>query len=159
VKLNKLIDFGIPILGGVLLGLMVLLTFGQIVLRELFNFSIPWSDEVSQFCMTWLALFGSIWVTKNNQHLNTGIKLHQKLNERQICLIDSVLALFIVIIAAVVAYQTAIFSITAMGIEILTLSWLKVGYAVIALPLFMLAVCCYYLKSFFKNLARIFKKD
>jgi TRAP-type C4-dicarboxylate transport system permease small subunit len=159
MKLAKIINFGIPILCGVLLVLMVTLTFLQIVLREFFNSGIAWSDDVSQFCMTWLALFGSIWLTKNGQHLNTGIKLHQKLNERQICLIDGILALVIAITAAVVAYQSAIFSFSAMVIKSTSVSWLKMGYVFIALPLAMLATCYYYLKSFFKNLASIFKKN
>jgi TRAP-type C4-dicarboxylate transport system permease small subunit len=159
MKLEKIINFGIPILAGVLLLLMVLVTFLQIVLREFFNFSLNWSDEVSQFCMTWLALFGSIWVTKNDQHLNTGLKLHRKLNEKQVCLIDGILALLIVIIAAVVTYQTAIFSFSAMSIESLSLYWIKMGYIFIALPILMLAVFYYYLKNLFKNVLFIFKKD
>jgi TRAP-type C4-dicarboxylate transport system permease small subunit len=106
-----------------------------------------------------MVLFGSIWATKNNQHLNTGFKLHRKLNERQICLIDSILALIIAICAAVVAYRSAIFSFMSMDFAIVSLSWLKMGYIFISLPLAMLGICYYYLKSFFKNLGIIFKKD
>jgi TRAP-type C4-dicarboxylate transport system permease small subunit len=138
---------------------MIVFTFLQIILRQFFSFSLNWSDEVSQFCMSWLTLFGSIWVTKNNQHINTGLKLHRKLTKRQICLIDGVLALLIAIIAAVVAYQTALFSFMSMGISSLSLNWLKMGYIFIVLPLAMLAVFYYCLKSFFKNFACVFKKD
>jgi C4-dicarboxylate transporter DctQ subunit len=159
MKPEKLVSCGIPILSGVLLAGIVGVTFLQIVLREFFNFSLNWSDEISQFCMTWLALVGSIWVTKNDKHLNTGIKLHRKLRKRQICLIDAILALVIVGIAAVVAYKSAIFSFSAMGMDFLSLPGLKMGWAFIALPLFMLAVCYYYTKSFFKNLVLVFKKD
>jgi TRAP-type C4-dicarboxylate transport system permease small subunit len=158
MKLGKLIDPGIPIFGGALLAMMVVLTFLQIVLRECFHLTLNWSDEVARFCLTWLALFGSIWATKNNQHLNTGLKLHKKLNERQISLIDGILDLVIAFIAAVVAYQTAIFAFTTMGADSLSIPWLKMGYVFIALPLFMLAVVYYYLISFFKNITRNFKK-
>ena len=92
MKSEKLINSGIPILCGVLLILIVSLTFLQIVLRQFFKFSLNWSDEVSQFCMTWMVLFGSIWATKNGQHLNTGFKLHKKLNKRLSGLIDGILA-------------------------------------------------------------------
>ena len=159
MKSGKLINSGIPILCGTLLALMVLLTFLQIVLRQFFNYTFNWSDEVSQFFMSWNALFGIIWVTKNGQHLNTGIKLHKKLKERQIALIDAILALFIAAIAAIVAYQTLIASFSAMGTESLSLGWLKMGYVYLALPLAMLSVCYYYLKSFFQKLALIFKND
>jgi TRAP-type C4-dicarboxylate transport system permease small subunit len=91
MKPEKIVNSGIPILGGILLLFMVTVTFLQIILREFFNFSLNWSDEVTQLCMTWMVLFGSIWATKNNHHLNIGFKLHQKLNNRQILLIDSFL--------------------------------------------------------------------
>jgi TRAP-type C4-dicarboxylate transport system permease small subunit len=159
MKFEKVIDSVIPILGGMLLLIIVFLTFLQIVLREFFDFSLNWSDEIGQYCTSWLALAGSIWVTQNNRHLNTGLKLHQKLNEKMICLIDGLLALLIVMVAAVVAYQTALFAFMAMGIESVSLRWLKMGYVYIAVPLFMLAVCYYYLKSFFKNIRRMFRKD
>jgi TRAP-type C4-dicarboxylate transport system permease small subunit len=159
MKFEKVIDSGIPSLGGMLLLIIVVVTFMQIVLREFFDFSLSWSDDIAQFCMSWLTLAGSIWVTKNNRHLNTGLKLHQKLNKKIICLIDGLLALLIVVIAAVVAYQTALLAFMAMGIESVSLRWLKMGYAYIAVPLFMLAVCYYYLKNFFENISRMFRKD
>jgi TRAP-type C4-dicarboxylate transport system permease small subunit len=159
MKLEKLINSFIPIFGGVLLVVIVLLTFLQIVLRQFFDFTFNWSDEVAQFCMTWLALFGSIWATKNNQHLNTGLKLHQRFNERQICLIDSILALVISSIGGMVAYQSAIFAFSSMSADSLSLPWLKMGYVFVAVPFFMLAVCYYYLKSFCKNIRVIFKRQ
>jgi C4-dicarboxylate transporter DctQ subunit len=159
MKLEKIISSGIPIFGGILLLIIVSLSFMQIVLRNFFNFTFNWSDEFSQYCMSWLTLFGSIWVTQKNQHLNTGIKLQQKLNKKLLCLIDAILALLIVFIAAVTAYQTAIYSFRAMNQDTLSIFWVKMGYIFIALPIFMLTVVYYYLKSFFKNLTRIFKKD
>jgi C4-dicarboxylate transporter DctQ subunit len=159
MKLGRLINSGIPILCGVLLVFMVSLIFAQIVLREFFHFSFNWSDEVSQFCMTWLALLGLIWANENGQHLNTGFKLHKRINKRLISLIDSALALIIVGIAAVVAYQSLIFSMMGMGVESVSLPWVKMGYVFIALPIAMFATCCSYLKIFFKNMAVVFKKE
>jgi TRAP-type C4-dicarboxylate transport system permease small subunit len=158
MKLGKLINFIIEIIGGTLLLMIVLLTFSRIVFRQFFNFNIVWSDEVSQFCMSWLALLGSICLTKDNQHLNTGLKLHKKFKEWQVCLIDSILDLVIISITAVVAYQSVKFSYMAMDTVSLSLPWVKMGYIFIALPVFMSAVCYYYLKSFFKNLTSILKK-
>jgi C4-dicarboxylate transporter DctQ subunit len=159
MKLEKLVNPGMRMFGGVLLLLIVILSFLQIILREVFSFTFNWSDEVSQFGMTWLTLFGSIWVTKNGQHLNTGLKLHQKFNEKQICLIDGVLALMVAAATAVVAYQSAIFAWTTMEIQSMSLPWLKMGYVFIALPFTMLILCYYHLKYFFKSLAFIVKKE
>jgi TRAP-type C4-dicarboxylate transport system permease small subunit len=156
MKLGKLVDFGIPILSGVMLVVIVAFTFLQIVLREIFNFCLNWSDEVSQFCMMWMVLFGSVYLTKHDQHINTGFKIHQKLNKRLIGLIDCILALVTVSSAAVVAYQSAMFSFS--GYKAVSIPWLNVVYVYISLPIFMLSLCYYYLKSFFKNLLLLFKK-
>jgi TRAP-type C4-dicarboxylate transport system permease small subunit len=159
MKLEKLVDSGIPIICGALLMGICAVTFLQIVLRNIFNSGLPWYDDVAQFFMSWLVLFSSIWLTKNNQHLNTGLKLHQKLNKRQTCLIDGILELMIAITAAVVAYQSAVFAFLAMDIGAVALPWLKMGCVYIVLPLAMLGVFYYSTKSFFKNLVLIFKKD
>jgi TRAP-type C4-dicarboxylate transport system permease small subunit len=159
MKSGKIVNFGVPILCGLLLTVMVGLTFLQVVLRNCFDSSMNWSDEVSQFCMTWMVLFGSIWASKNNLHLNTGLKLHQKLNKRLICLIDSILDLALIIVGTVVAYQTAMFAFMALGTESLSLPGVKMGYIFIAMPIAMLGLCYYSLKGFFKNLAGIFKKN
>jgi TRAP-type C4-dicarboxylate transport system permease small subunit len=159
MKLEKLVNSGIPILCGALLVIIVGLIFLQVVLRNCFALSMNWSDEISQFSLTWLILLGAIWGTKNGQHLNTGIKLQRKLNEKLVQMIDGILALVIIIFVAVVAYQGAIFAFTVMGIASMSLPWLKMGCVFIVLPIAMLSMCYYYVKFFFKNLVSIFKKD
>ena len=125
MKSEKLINTGISILCGILLFVMVLLTFLQIVLRTIFDTGLSWSDDISQFSMSWMTLLGSIWLTKNGKHLNTGLKIHRKLNKRQVGLIDSLLALIIVGMAAVIFYQTTITSFAAMRVESIALPWLN----------------------------------
>jgi TRAP-type C4-dicarboxylate transport system permease small subunit len=159
MKLGKLINSGIPILCGVTLVAIVGLTFGQVVLRNCFSTGMNWSDEVSQFCMTWMVLFGSIWASKNNLHLNTGLKLHRKFPERLVLLIDAILDLTLIAVGAKVAYQTAMFAFMALGIESLSLPWLKMGWVFIAMPLAMLGLCYYSLKSFWRNITGVFKRD
>jgi TRAP-type C4-dicarboxylate transport system permease small subunit len=159
MKSEKIVNSGIPVLCGILLLLITSFTFAQIVLREFFNSSFNWSDEVSQFCMTWLALFGSIWLDKNNRQLNTGIKLHQKFNKRLVCLIDAILALAIVIFAAVAAYQGVIYVFMTLNQASLSIGWLKMGYVFVAVPISMLGGCYYYLKNIFKNVTCLFQKN
>jgi TRAP-type C4-dicarboxylate transport system permease small subunit len=159
MKLGKLINSGIPILCAVLLGTIVSLIFLQIVLRQFFNLSLSWIDEVTQICLTWNVLFGFIWATKNGENLSAQIYIHHKLNKQLICLIDGVLDLVIAIVLAVVAYRSARFSLTAMEFSLVSLSWLKLGYVFIIMPLAMLAMCYYYLKGFFENVFLIFRKN
>jgi TRAP-type C4-dicarboxylate transport system permease small subunit len=159
MKLGKIIDVGIPILGGVLLVLIVVCSFLPVILREFFKFGFVWFDDLSQYCMVWMIYVGSIWVTKNNQHLCIGVKLHRNLNKRLVCLIDGILALLIVISVTSIAYNSAIFFLSRLGLESMTIPCIKMGYVYIALPLAMLALGYYYLQSFIKNVLHIFKKD
>jgi TRAP-type C4-dicarboxylate transport system permease small subunit len=153
----KIINRGIPILCGILLMGILGLIFWQVVLRNCFNTGMNWSDEVSQFCMTWLVLLGSIWASKNNQHLKTGLKLHKKCNKRLVHIIDSILDLFLVVVGAVTAYQTTMFTLERFNTTALSLTWMKMGYVFIAMPLAMLGLAYYSLKDFLKNLACLFK--
>jgi TRAP-type C4-dicarboxylate transport system permease small subunit len=159
MKFEKFINLFVPILCGALLVVIVGVTFIQIVLRNFFDTGLPWYDDVSQFFMSWLALFGSMWATQNHQHLDTGLKLHRKFNKKLYCLTEGFLALVIVGSTALLAYQSTIFCLTAMSVSCIALPWLKMGCVFIALPLAMLFLCYYYLKSFFTNLVRIFKED
>jgi C4-dicarboxylate transporter DctQ subunit len=157
MKIEKLFNFVILVLCGVFLALIVMFTFSQVVVREFFNATLVWSDELSQFCMMWMTLIGSIYLSKYNLHINTGLKIHQKLNKRLVALIDSIIALATVGSVAVVAYQSVIFAFS--GYKAISLPWLNMVYVYIAVPLFMLAMGYYNLKNFFGNLVNIFKKD
>lgn len=52
-----------------LLGVMVVLVFGNVVLRYVFNSGIVFSEEVSRFVFMWLTLIGALVVMKDNAHL------------------------------------------------------------------------------------------
>jgi TRAP-type C4-dicarboxylate transport system permease small subunit len=148
MKPGKIVDVVIPNFCAGLLFLMTFFTFLQIVLRQFFSIGLPWVDEVTRFCMVWVGLFGSIWITKNNQHLNVGIRLHEKFsNKRMVCLIDGFFCLFVSAVSSVVAYHTAKFAFTSMDVSSLSLEWLKLGYVFIAVPIAMAALSYYYLIS------------
>jgi C4-dicarboxylate transporter DctQ subunit len=157
MKIEKWFTSFIPILCTVFLALITMFIFLQVVVREFFNSTLAWSDELSQYCMMWMALIGSIYLSKYNLHINTGLKIHQNLNKRLVALIDALVALATVGSAAVVAYQSAMFAFS--GYKAISLPWLNMVFVYVAMPLFMLTMCYYYLKSFFENLVNIFKRD
>jgi TRAP-type C4-dicarboxylate transport system permease small subunit len=159
MKTVKLINSVIPIITGTLLVVIVVCVFLRIVLRNFFNTGLSWSDEITQFAVTWMVLFGAIWATQNNNHLSAGIKLHQKLSGRQMHFIDGILALLIAGVTAVVGYRSALYAFSAMGFSAMSLPWLKMGCVFLAFPLALFVICCFFLKSFFENMALIFKKD
>ncbi len=50
-------------------GLMVLLVFGNVVLRYGFNYGIIFSEEVSRFLFVWMVFLGSVLMLYDNGHL------------------------------------------------------------------------------------------
>ncbi len=51
-----------------LLALFVLLLFVQIVARQLFGFSIAWSEELSTYMIVWFAYLGAVVAAKMSAH-------------------------------------------------------------------------------------------
>jgi TRAP-type C4-dicarboxylate transport system permease small subunit len=52
-----------------ILGMMVVLVFGNVVLRYGFNSGIVFSEEVSRFLFVWMVFLGSVLMLKDNGHL------------------------------------------------------------------------------------------
>ena len=48
---------------------MVLMVFGNVVLRYVFNSGIVVSEELSRFCFVWLTFIGAIVAVRDNAHL------------------------------------------------------------------------------------------
>ncbi|TLF52144.1 TRAP transporter small permease [Halomonas urmiana] len=66
--LFKIIDSLESVLCQLLLVSFVLLLFAQIVLRNLFNYSLPWGDELATYAFVWFAYLGAAYATKMSAH-------------------------------------------------------------------------------------------
>ena len=70
--MQSLARLGIRLLEGLLvglLGLMVVLVFGNVVLRYGFNSGLVFSEEVSRFIFMWLTLLGALVALHDGAHL------------------------------------------------------------------------------------------
>jgi TRAP-type C4-dicarboxylate transport system permease small subunit len=52
-----------------ILGIMVILVFGNVVLRYGFNSGITFSEEVSRFLFVWMVFLGAVLMLRDNGHL------------------------------------------------------------------------------------------
>ncbi len=57
------------------LAIMVVLVFGNVVLRYVFNTGIAWAEEVSRLMFVWLIFLGAILALRHHAHL--GVELLQ----------------------------------------------------------------------------------
>jgi TRAP-type transport system small permease protein len=74
----------------VMLAVMVVLVFGNVVLRYLFNSGITMSEEVSRWLFVWLTMLGAVVAIARNAHLGSDF-LIARLNPRgrMVCLVIS----------------------------------------------------------------------
>lgn len=71
-----------------LLFVMVLLVFGNVVLRYAFNSGITVAEELSRWLFMWLTFLGSIYALREHQHLGTDTLISRLgPRARQVCLI------------------------------------------------------------------------
>ena len=54
----------------------LVLAFGQILLRSIFNTTFPWTDPAIRHLVLWVGLWGALWTTRNGNHLKIEIAKH-----------------------------------------------------------------------------------
>jgi TRAP-type transport system small permease protein len=78
----KLLDYAIAIF----LGLMVIMVFGNVVLRYGFNSGIAISEELSRWLFVWVTFMGAVVALKEKGHLGTDILTSRvSLFQRKLC--------------------------------------------------------------------------
>lgn len=60
---------GLKLVVAGLLGIMIVMIFGNVVLRYVFNSGISIYDELSRWCLVWLTFLGSIVAFRERKHL------------------------------------------------------------------------------------------
>jgi TRAP-type transport system small permease protein len=98
--LNKLIDGYCRLLDGLIalaLAVMVVLVFGNVVLRYAFNTGITVSEEVSRWLFVWLVFLGAISALKEHAHLGSDMLVSRlpRLGKKICLVVGQLLMLYI----------------------------------------------------------------
>ena len=56
-------------MGMILLSTVILTTGLQVVLRYVFNYPLPWPEELCVICLVWITFLGGSIVTRRNHHI------------------------------------------------------------------------------------------
>jgi C4-dicarboxylate transporter DctQ subunit len=54
---------------------MVVATFGQVLCRYVFAFSLPWADELARHCLVWMVFVGMVVAFVRGQHVTVDLLL------------------------------------------------------------------------------------
>lgn len=79
-KLRNIITHLLNLLTGGCFLAMVILTFGQVVMRYVFHSPLTWSEELVSYLFAWASLLGACLVTGERGHMNIPV-VCQKLPE------------------------------------------------------------------------------
>lgn len=88
----------------VLLGSMVTLAVTQIVLRQFFDGTIVWADELIKIIVLWLAMVGSIAAARDNRHIRIDVLSHV-LPEKLVVATRVLVDVFAAAVCVVIAWQ------------------------------------------------------
>ncbi|WNS79578.1 TRAP transporter small permease [Domibacillus sp. DTU_2020_1001157_1_SI_ALB_TIR_016] len=80
-KISKSLENTLNIVMALALAIMVVLVFGNVVLRYLFNSGITWSEEMSRYLFIWLTFLGAIGAFKNKEHLGVDMLIKRLPNK------------------------------------------------------------------------------
>ena len=87
-----------------MLGGMIVLAFGQIVLREVFETGFVWADELIKLMVLWLAMIGAVAASRDDRHIRIDV-LSQILPDGVIKYARVLVDVFAAVVSAVVAWQ------------------------------------------------------
>ncbi len=88
----------------VMLGGMIVLAFGQIVLREVFETGFVWADELIKLMVLWLAMIGAVAASRDDRHIRIDV-LSQVLPDKVVKFSRVLVDVFAAVVSAVVAWQ------------------------------------------------------
>ncbi|MFD6439710.1 TRAP transporter small permease [Peribacillus sp. NPDC060186] len=99
-KISKLLENTLNIIMAVALAIMVVLVFGNVVLRYAFNSGITWSEEMSRYLFIWLTFLGAIGAYKNKEHLGVDMLIKRLPNKmkRVVIVISDLLILLVLVL-------------------------------------------------------------
>lgn len=99
-KITKGLEHLLNIIMASALAIMVVLVFGNVVLRYFFNSGITWSEEMSRYLFVWLTFLGAIGAYQNKEHLGVDmvVKRLPRGAKKIVLLISDLLIMFVLVL-------------------------------------------------------------
>jgi C4-dicarboxylate transporter DctQ subunit len=105
----------------ILLGTMVFIGVAQIVLREVFETSIIWADDLVKLIVLWLAMVGAVAATRDDRHIRIDALSHL-LTEKVVAGVRLLVDLFAAVVCAVIAWNSWLYLQVEIEYEVTVLT-------------------------------------
>lgn len=130
-----------------LLGLMVLLAGGQIILRNLLDFSILGIDPFLRMLVLWVALLGAVAASRENRHISIDL-FSRLLSPRALARVRIVTEAFTVTVCVLLAWHAARFVASERESGDMLTALIPMWVAQLILPLAFALIALRYLLLF-----------
>ena len=109
-RLFYLFEEGLLVL---LVGLMIVLSFSQIILRNFFSFSILWADPLIRHLVLWASFLGATIAARKNKHIKIDI-VFRFISPRHQLLLTGIGELFSALVCALLTWISIEFILDEM---------------------------------------------
>lgn len=141
-----------------LLSGMILLAFGQIVLRNFFGIGFIWADEALRLLVLWLAVAGAVAASRSDKHINIAV-LDRFLSGRAGSAKDVLIHGFTAAICGVVCWHSFLFVRTSHEFGDLLLGNVPAWVLQAALPVGFGLISYRYALFALRDLARLWRGE
>lgn len=149
------IDIGLYHIENVLIflimGIMVLLSFLQVLLRNFFDTGLLWADIFLRHLVLWVGFIGAALATRSEKHINVDI-LSRIVSKRYLASIKIVTQLFAITICAILARASYIFVMSEKEAGTIVFENIPSWYLQIILPVGFLLIGLRFLLKIFEEL-------
>jgi len=141
-----------------ILGSMILLACAQIVLRNVADIGLSWSDELLRMLVLWITLAGAVSASRSDKHINIAL-LDRFLPTFLKKLVSLLIHLFTAAICALIAWYSLQFVLTSREYGDLILGDVPAWYLQAALPLGFALIAWRYLVFVLFDLVGLFRRE
>ena len=141
-----------------LLSGMILLAFGQIVLRNFFGIGFIWTDEALRLLVLWLAVAGAVAASRSDKHINIAV-LDRFLSGRAGAAKDVLIHGFSAAVCGVVCWHSFLFVRTSHEFGDLLLGDVPAWVLQAVLPLGFGLICYRYALFTVRDLPRLWRGE
>lgn len=133
-KLIKIFDLTMSIIIAFLFIVMIILLFGQVVSRYLFNFPIMWAEEIGRYLFIWIVYIGAsqAFLAENHLRVDFVVNKFPDIVKKYISLFLYLIILFFLF--AVFLYGIR-YSLMNFNKPAYSMAWFKIGWTYSAVPL------------------------
>lgn len=116
-----------------LLATLVVVTAGQVLLRNLFGAALPWGDQLPRVLVLWLGLAGAMAASRHHRHINMDV-LSRWLQGRAKELNSALTGFFTAGVSALLAYSAIRFVVMDYEAQFRAFGFVPLWVAELVLP-------------------------